>query len=166
MMVCGLLRVRASTHWLGMGQSVHRYFLMASYLSFRELDKIQTTFEEKKNLCKKLHSEHYTALKEFFRKKLLTLKRNIQMFTVKEGTAKCQCLYLRTKGSYPGHPCSVLGLHRRMSSCTGDSQEPRVEFLRANPTKQQLQRQIGSEIMDSIHTMFVSGVILCCKTLK
>lgn len=48
MIVCGLLRVRASTHWLGMGQSVHRYFLMASYLSFRELDKIQTTFEEKR----------------------------------------------------------------------------------------------------------------------
>lgn len=48
MIVCGLLKVRASTHWLGMGQSVHRYFLMASYLSFRELDKIQTTFGGKR----------------------------------------------------------------------------------------------------------------------
>lgn len=46
--VWGLLKVRASTHWLGMGQSVHKYFLIASYLSFRELDKIKTAFKDKK----------------------------------------------------------------------------------------------------------------------
>lgn len=48
--VWGLLKVRASTHWLGMGQSVHKYFLIASYLSFRELDKTQTAFKEKKKV--------------------------------------------------------------------------------------------------------------------
>lgn len=96
----------------------------------------------KENLCKKLHSQRYTVLKEFFRK-TSHAQRNIQLFTVKERTAKCQCLYLRTKGSYPGHPWSVLCLHRRMSSYSSlaaTTQEPRVVFLRANPTKQQLQR--------------------------
>lgn len=43
--VCGLLKVRASTHWLGVGQSVHKYFLIASYLSLRLLDRRQTTFK-------------------------------------------------------------------------------------------------------------------------
>lgn len=42
--VCCLPSVRATTHWLGVGQSVHRYFLMASYLSFRLLDSRQTTW--------------------------------------------------------------------------------------------------------------------------
>lgn len=43
MTVCCLPRVRATTHWLGVGQSVQRYFLMASYLSLRLLDSRQTT---------------------------------------------------------------------------------------------------------------------------
>lgn len=63
------------------------------------------------------------------------------MFTMKERTAECQCLYFRTKGSSPeGYPWSVLGLHRRMSRYVVDSQEPEVAVLRGNPTKHQLQR--------------------------
>lgn len=50
MTVCCLPRVRATTHWLGVGQSVHKYFLMASYLSLRLLDNRQTTYKQRDGL--------------------------------------------------------------------------------------------------------------------
>ncbi len=36
----GLLMVRDTTHWLGVGQSTHRYFFTQSYLSFRLVGRI------------------------------------------------------------------------------------------------------------------------------
>lgn len=41
----GLLMVRDTTHWLGVGQSTHRYFFTQSYLSFRLVGRITTTYE-------------------------------------------------------------------------------------------------------------------------
>lgn len=40
----GLLMVRDTTHWLGVGQSTHRNFFTQSYLSFRLVGRITTTY--------------------------------------------------------------------------------------------------------------------------
>ena len=65
------------------------------------------------------------------------LKRNIQVFTMKEIPGKFQCLYFRAKykGSFPeGYPQLVWGLNRTMSRHAEDTQKPRVLFLRMIPT--------------------------------
>lgn len=162
MMVCGLLKVRASTHWLGMGQSVHKYFLMASYLSFRELDKIQTTFEEKRIFVRSCVLRVVQHL-EFFRKSCSCSR---ETFRCSEWKKELQgvSLYFRTKGSYSGYPWSVLGLYRRMSK--GILRSPELHFWEQTPLNTNYREKQDLKLWIQIHTMFVSGVTLCCKTLK
>lgn len=94
--VWGLLKVRAITHWLGMGQSVQRYFFIASYLSFRELDKIQTAFEGRKKVFKKLDSQIYIADVVLSKKKKNNLSYTWEIF-LHQLSGKFQKLYFRVK---------------------------------------------------------------------
>lgn len=166
MIVRGLLKVRASTHWLGMGQSVHRYFLMASYLSFRELDKIQTTFEEKRIFVRSCSLRVIQHFKSSLGKASYAQGKYSHVHSERKNCKVSVSVLQSQRLLSRGIPRSVLGLHRRMSRYIVDSQEPRAAFLRANPTNTSYRDQQDLKLWIQIHTMFMSGVTLCCKTLK